>query len=336
MHEAARCDDAEILALLLQTAADINAPTDTGQTALMVSVEYESTECLQSLLNAGANPSLRCQEGWTALHFAAAQCSLDILGILLKACSFSDVNAQDKFGETPLLRALNATFYDSSVEQLNVARLLIASGADVHLQNMTGQAAKDVAASRNMTGILQLLQSVSLSSSVLMERTPVSLGVTVRSVLEFPGGCCLATHEDYLANLGAHTKPALRTPTTSTSVSDHVSMTEPALSPINLLELEQPETEAAAETIQADSPSTLVATEISCPCIFLQAERRAGAQQDVQPVPLPHLDLSGLDAELGLQASAESSSAPVAAAESESDEPEFVGKRRRQGYPADS
>eukprot|EP00042_Codosiga_hollandica_P047316 m.511102 g.511102 ORF g.511102 m.511102 type:complete len:303 (+) comp57425_c0_seq14:955-1863(+) len=302
MHEAARCDDAEILALLLQTAADINAPTDTGQTALMVSVEYESTECLQSLLNAGANPSLRCQEGWTALHFAAAQCSLDILGILLKACSFSDVNAQDKFGETPLLRALNATFYDSSVEQLNVARLLIASGADVHLQNMTGQAAKDVAASRNMTGILQLLQ----------------------------------THEDYLANLGAHTKPALRTPTTSTSVSDHVSMTEPALSPINLLELEQPETEAAAETIQADSPSTLVATEISCPCIFLQAERRAGAQQDVQPVPLPHLDLSGLDAELGLQASAESSSAPVAAAESESDEPEFVGKRRRQGYPADS
>eukprot|EP00042_Codosiga_hollandica_P037178 m.290201 g.290201 ORF g.290201 m.290201 type:complete len:222 (+) comp55072_c0_seq8:270-935(+) len=106
-------------------------------------------------------------------------------------------------GVTPLMN-LRAKMWDynSSLDCLAAVQLLLAHGAYVHLQNKRGQTAKEIAKLRHSTEAADMLQA----------------------------------HEEYLANLGAHTKPAVRAPAADAVT---VEPTDETLARVNLLAAEQ-------------------------------------------------------------------------------------------------
>lgn len=73
LHYAASAGSArhtEIIALLLENSAYIDAASPNGTTPLMMAAQYGSTDSVQLLLNEGADPTLKNQLGLTAADFA--------------------------------------------------------------------------------------------------------------------------------------------------------------------------------------------------------------------------------------------------------------------------
>eukprot|EP00042_Codosiga_hollandica_P039599 m.333540 g.333540 ORF g.333540 m.333540 type:complete len:236 (+) comp55650_c1_seq11:807-1514(+) len=230
----------------------------------MIAAEWRMTSnCLQRLLDSGADPSLRDRMDQTALHRAADVCSQLELEILLKACSIGDINAQDQAGNTPLLTVLNSTNFElQEPKVLAVVQMLLDRGASVEAQNEKGERAKDLALEHDLTTVLQLLEA----------------------------------HEEYLANLGAHTKPALRVAPVALSVE-----TQELPSIVNLLDTEVAhEDEGFPELGFSGPPSAEEATSASpAACQANESSETAeGTARAGHPMPALHLDLSELDADL--------------------------------------
>jgi uncharacterized protein len=70
LHYAATGGHLEIMALLLDQNAYIDAASPNGTTPLMMAAEYGSAEAVKLLLDAGTDPSLKNQLGLTAIDFA--------------------------------------------------------------------------------------------------------------------------------------------------------------------------------------------------------------------------------------------------------------------------
>ena len=70
LHYAASGGHAEIVQLLLEHAAYIDAQSPNQSTPLMMAAMYGNTRTLSVLLEAGADASLKNQKGMTALDFA--------------------------------------------------------------------------------------------------------------------------------------------------------------------------------------------------------------------------------------------------------------------------
>jgi ankyrin repeat protein len=70
LHYAATGGHLEIMALLLDQNAYIDAASPNGTTPLMMAAQYASADAVKLLLDAGADPSLKNQLGLTAIDFA--------------------------------------------------------------------------------------------------------------------------------------------------------------------------------------------------------------------------------------------------------------------------
>lgn len=70
LHYAATNGHLEIMDLLLENHAYIDAESPNGTTPLMMAAMYGSTPAVKLLLDAGADPTLRNQLGMTAVDFA--------------------------------------------------------------------------------------------------------------------------------------------------------------------------------------------------------------------------------------------------------------------------
>jgi ankyrin repeat protein len=70
LHYAATGGHLEIMALLLDQNAYIDAASPHGTTPLMMAAQYASADAVKLLLDAGADPSLKNQLGLTAIDFA--------------------------------------------------------------------------------------------------------------------------------------------------------------------------------------------------------------------------------------------------------------------------
>lgn len=120
--------------LLASPQIDIEARAPNGDTALMVAAYKKEKEIVAGLLEKGAEPN---RPGWTALHYAAASGSLDIVRMLLEKSAYIDASAPNR--TTPLMMAAGAG-------QTAVIKLLIEEGADQSIQNDAGLTARDFAA----------------------------------------------------------------------------------------------------------------------------------------------------------------------------------------------
>ena len=129
----------DIINILLEKGADINAKDNYGWTPLVQAIhececgcECEcSKEVIKILLEKGADINAKDNYGRTPLmHAIQYGCSEEVIKILLE--KGADINAKDNYGRTPLMHAIQ---YGCSEE---VIKILLDKGADVNAKDKNG------------------------------------------------------------------------------------------------------------------------------------------------------------------------------------------------------
>ena len=110
----------DVVAVLLEAGASVDASPDSGETALAQAAMSGHLEIVESLLAAGATVDAATKDGWTPLMLAADEFG-DVVRRLLLAGA--DVAAASDKGETALHAAASAT--DQSI-----VRALLEHGAN--------------------------------------------------------------------------------------------------------------------------------------------------------------------------------------------------------------
>ncbi|HEX9626480.1 MAG TPA: ankyrin repeat domain-containing protein [Acidiferrobacterales bacterium] len=90
------------------------------------------------LISEGYDPNQKDKNGWTPLHFAAQECSLDAVQALL--AHGANIDAQDSNGNTPLSEAVFRYTGDGGV-----VLALLKAGADPEKENAHGASPRSLA-----------------------------------------------------------------------------------------------------------------------------------------------------------------------------------------------
>ncbi|KAG2003864.1 hypothetical protein GB937_009357 [Aspergillus fischeri] len=107
LHYAAKRPNArEIIEVLVQAGAQVDAAASNGESALFGAVESDDKDAVAALLRAGASVTLRNQYNETVLHTAAYSSSLSLLQTLVDAGA--DMTARSTSNSTILHRAAEA------------------------------------------------------------------------------------------------------------------------------------------------------------------------------------------------------------------------------------
>ncbi len=123
--------DKEMLALLLELNAPLEAPDQGGKTALHWAAQWGHPEIVRILLEAKAAPDAVDNDGKTPLHYVVSSGRKELVRLLLDA--HASVNIADGEGATPLLLAETA-------ENLEIAEMLrqAATAQGVSVAGATG------------------------------------------------------------------------------------------------------------------------------------------------------------------------------------------------------
>ncbi len=141
--------DPRIVRLLLDQGIDLNAQADNGWSAVMIAVAKGYVDVLAMLLDEGADPTLADVYGWTPLMRAGFENRTAALRLLL-ADGRVDVNRRGDNGIT----ALHLAATQGHVE---IARLLMAHGADPQIKDNYDRTASQIAMQRKHTDLLEAL-----------------------------------------------------------------------------------------------------------------------------------------------------------------------------------
>jgi ankyrin repeat protein len=147
LSDAAFSKHFEIMKLLLQTGAKVDAPDHRGDT-LLVSTGFFDPTVTTILLEAGADPNAGDREGQTALMKAAAHGLKQTVELLIN--HHADVNRRDSKGRTALMHAATSR-YSTAMP------LLLENGADVTALDNEGRSALDLADKSNNLGAIAML-----------------------------------------------------------------------------------------------------------------------------------------------------------------------------------
>jgi len=129
LFQAIQKGDSASVKRLLDQGVGANVQDPEGTPALMAAALYADASCVKLLLDWGANPNLRNAVGATPLMWAVP----DLAKVKLLIAAGAEVNARSaNLQRTPLLIAAS---YPGSVE---VLRLLVDHGADVHAKDRNG------------------------------------------------------------------------------------------------------------------------------------------------------------------------------------------------------
>lgn len=119
----------EIIELLLQHGADVNAEMEGEYTALVIAAAFKRQDVAAMLVNAGADVNSRSRNGRTPLYFAVKYKQLEMVQLLL--ANSADAETCTEQGVTPLHVAVEHKLQD-------VAELLLKNGANVNARTKTG------------------------------------------------------------------------------------------------------------------------------------------------------------------------------------------------------
>lgn len=173
---------ADLVRALLAAGADVNATNVRGGTALMYAATQGETEIVAALLSRGAAVNARAENDWTAVTLAAATGQAAVVRQLLDAGA--DANIADIYGWTPLMRAVDsdrsevvrvllqnksvrvnarddqgetALHHAAARGSLEIARLLLARGADPRAKDAAGRIPATVAAAQGQAKLANYL-----------------------------------------------------------------------------------------------------------------------------------------------------------------------------------
>ena len=122
-------NDAEILAAILQTGADVNEFNHNGNVPLILAANKGYDQYVELFIQAGADVNVVDRHGRTALITTVENCKYQSVEKVLKAGA--DVNIRNARGCTALLSAAKEINY-------KCVELLVKSGADVNVVNNDG------------------------------------------------------------------------------------------------------------------------------------------------------------------------------------------------------
>lgn len=158
IHLAARQGAAELVEQLLDWEVELDAADSKGRTPCMFAAtprEENSRDnqdhraaVVRLLLDSGAAPAAKDDDGRTCLH-TAAWADYDAIARALIAAG-ADVDSQANDGETPLMAAAQSG-------SLSTARVLLAANADQQLRNSDGETARGLAAEPFRENFIRLL-----------------------------------------------------------------------------------------------------------------------------------------------------------------------------------
>ncbi len=149
-HAASR-GNRDLVKLLLNNGANVNAKGTNGHTALMLaSIKESNTEMVKFLLDSGANVNAANRGGKTALMYASKQGNKEIVQLLLD--KGANANAKSTNGDTALILAACHGHQD-------VVKILINAGADANAADRDGITSLMWASSNGHKEIVELLLS---------------------------------------------------------------------------------------------------------------------------------------------------------------------------------
>lgn len=134
-------DSVDVTQMLIDMGVDLNRPTLSGKTPLACALAYQHYEMAEILLSAGADASILDVNGANALHhlFSSNGVAKDRSELARKVMdNGADINAQDRYGNTPLHNA-------ASLKSEWGVRVLLDNGADTSLRNAQGTNAQEIA-----------------------------------------------------------------------------------------------------------------------------------------------------------------------------------------------
>jgi ankyrin repeat protein len=154
LHFAVRNGHLAICRILLERNVEVNSRNHNGSTPLLYASEYGTPDLVQLLLEHNADVHVRDADGDTLLHCAAIEGQLEVARLLFRLKV--DVNAGNNKGSTPLhiASAGHMWFMEGNVDMV---RLFLNHGADVQVQNLSGETASEVARGPYRQEIVQLL-----------------------------------------------------------------------------------------------------------------------------------------------------------------------------------
>lgn len=140
---ALREDSGKVFNILLNApGADLEIRAKNGDSALMIASYKGNVAAVKALLAKEVQVN---NQGWTALHYAAAIGSDDIVRMLLEESAYID--AESPNGTTPLMMAAGSG-------RLTTVKLLLDEGADPSIKNNIGMSALDFAQQASQTYVL--------------------------------------------------------------------------------------------------------------------------------------------------------------------------------------
>ena len=148
IHIASRCGHAEIVQLLLDNGADVNASDADRSTPLICASSSGNGKVVELLLKNGAYVDSPAKYWTTALIMASSKGHANIVELLLK--NGANVNASDRHENTALILA-SFKGYENTVE------LLLKKGADVHHKDLLERTALSYAAYKDNKSMVKLL-----------------------------------------------------------------------------------------------------------------------------------------------------------------------------------
>jgi len=141
LHYAIWMDYGDIVETLINNGADVNAEDNDGFTPYCCAVMRGRKDFVELLIAKGATPV-------STIHWAAAAGDLEKVKAFIE--EGTDIDAEDKSGETPLFSAVRA---DNS----EVAKFLIAKGANVNAKDSSGNTPLHFAPERAKKDVVELL-----------------------------------------------------------------------------------------------------------------------------------------------------------------------------------
>ncbi|MEA5124090.1 quinoprotein dehydrogenase-associated putative ABC transporter substrate-binding protein [Xanthomonas floridensis] len=150
LMKAAWANDADSVTRLVGKRAPVDTVSGDGWSALDLAVSYADASVVQALLAAGANVKRANAKGFTPVMFAVARDDPAILDALL--ARGADVGHANQAGVTALMLAAAAGRED-------VAKRLLAAGADPAARNRDGKTAATLAQDRGDTALASLLNA---------------------------------------------------------------------------------------------------------------------------------------------------------------------------------
>ena len=130
IYATSRCFCKEVLWAMIDHGANVNATNKNNETALMIACQVGTSDVINVLLNAGADPSTADENGDTLLHHAVYKnISKEILNIIID--HGANVNAVNDAGSTALLLACTKG-------QREAVNSLLTAGADTSIFDIHG------------------------------------------------------------------------------------------------------------------------------------------------------------------------------------------------------